>query len=171
MINDSWDIAHITIAVPDLERAMEHYGALLGVGWGPMLDVGSLPVLLYDADGSEVSEGLREVWSLSGALDGTGPALELANSRPGTASQTIWGVPDGVERFHHVCYYVDDLIAESAHLSRHGFAREVSTSPPTAPPEFMAYHLSPTGTRFELMRSQDKPAMQHWLSTGEMALE
>jgi predicted enzyme related to lactoylglutathione lyase len=166
MVYDRWDISHISIATYDLEAAMEHYGRLLGCEWSEITDIGAMPIALYDAAGNDVHEGLREVWSLKGGIDGSGPSLELAESAPGSASQGIWGVPDGVHQMHHMAFYVDDLVKESDHMAANGFAREVSAAPPDSPVAILAYHLSPTGMRFELMRIEDKDLAARWLQTG-----
>jgi catechol 2,3-dioxygenase-like lactoylglutathione lyase family enzyme len=171
VINDLFDIAHITIAVPDLEQAMAHYAKTLGVEWSTVLDIGPMEIGLYDADGDEISEGLFEVWSLKGGADDGGPSLELSWSAPGTASQRVWGVSGDEHRMHHICYYVDDLVTETRKLLDAGFTHEVSDSPPGEPPVIMSYVVSPFGVRYELMRARDKPAMARWLRTGEMRFD
>ena len=171
MINDRFDIAHLCVAVPDLEQAMEHYGQTLGVEWSTVIDVGPMDIGLYDAEGNEMSEGLHEVWSVKGGADGSGPSLELSWSAPGSASQRVWGVSDGEHKMHHICYYVDELVAETKRLVESGFTHEVSDSLPGEAPVIMSYVISPFGVRYELMRAQDKPAMSRWLRTGELRFD
>lgn len=177
MLTDRWDISHICIAVPDLEAGMREYEQSFGVRrWGPLLDfsddnmdVGS------QLHGDRVSmAGLREIWARDGAdLGGDGPPyapLELACAEPFSPSYAIWGCPNGRQYVHHICYWVDDIEAESAHLIEHGFALEVTMAPGDKVRGF-GYHLSPTGMRVELMRRQDKAAIGRWLATGELELD
>jgi catechol 2,3-dioxygenase-like lactoylglutathione lyase family enzyme len=177
MLTDNWDISHICVAVDDLEAAMTMYSQSFGVDkWGPLLeftednmDVAS-PLL-----GDRVSMvGLREVWARSGSTVVTeGPPfapLELAHAERFSPAFSIWGCPDGRHYLHHICYWVDDLEAESAHLVEQSFAREL-TMAPGDPARGFAYHLSPTGMRVELMRREDKPAIARWLETGELDLD
>jgi catechol 2,3-dioxygenase-like lactoylglutathione lyase family enzyme len=164
VISDRWDISHIAISVDDLEEAMAHYGRTLGVEWGPIAELTGLDVVSLVYEEPISMEGLREVWSV------TGPPIELSHSAKGSPSQQIWGVPDGVHRVHHICYWVDDLQAESDRLIEHGYGLEVTVGPGPSP-RGMTYHLPSNGMRLSLMRAEDKPALQDWLKTGKLELQ
>jgi catechol 2,3-dioxygenase-like lactoylglutathione lyase family enzyme len=117
---------------------------------------------LFDAPNVD---GLHAVWARN-----AGPPLELMHAEPGSPAFAIWGCPDGHEYVHHVCYWVEDLPAESAHLVERGFPVELTLAG-GSPTRGFAYHRSPAGLRLELMRSEDKPAMAEWLETGTLALD
>jgi catechol 2,3-dioxygenase-like lactoylglutathione lyase family enzyme len=178
MLTDRWDIAHICIAVPDMEQAMKHYEAAFGIeAWGPLLDYTegveidvASPML-----GGEVSmRGLGEIWSLSGSeiVSGSPPfaPFELASAAPFSPSSTIWGCPDGREYVHHICYWVDDLVAEADHLIENGFSLELTIAPGDRAKGF-AYLVSPAGMRVELMQQSDKAAFGRWLKSGVIELD
>jgi catechol 2,3-dioxygenase-like lactoylglutathione lyase family enzyme len=177
MLTDHWDISHICIAVPDLEAAMTEYSAAFGVRWSPLLDYSGAVTLdvaspLHGHGATML--GLREVLSRDGAaaIAGGPPfaGLELAHAEPFSPAWTIWGCPDKRQYVHHICYWVDDIEAESAHLVEHGLARELTVAPGDRARGF-AYHVSPGGFRIELMRREDKAAIAGWFATGELELE
>ncbi len=177
MLTDHWDIAHICIAVDDLESAMATYEAAYGVtAWGPLLEFSDENTDVFSPlHGQKVSgEGFREIWAKNGTdIVAGGPPfapIELAHAQRFTPAFTIWGAETGKHYVHHICYWVDDLEAESAHLAEHGFALELTLAPGDRARGF-AYHLSPTGMRIELMRREDKPAVATWLEEGESVLD
>jgi catechol 2,3-dioxygenase-like lactoylglutathione lyase family enzyme len=176
MITDDWDIAHVCIAVPDLEGAMEEHSRAFGVEWGSIAAFSSEAITVVSpllGDGASV-DGLRAVWTHNGSkLVSEGPPyapLELMQADRFSPAFTIWGCPDGRQHIHHICYWVDDLEAESAHLVENGFGVEL-TLEGGDPSRGFAYHRSATGMRIELMRTADKAAMAGWLQTGELALD
>jgi catechol 2,3-dioxygenase-like lactoylglutathione lyase family enzyme len=160
-----WDISHITVAVPDIEAAMAGYATAFGVEWGKLEDFSGMEIAAPLYPDEEISmEGLRLVWSR------TNPALELAQATSGSPAERLWGVEKGEHRLHHVCYWVDDLGAASEYLADRGFALEI-TLPPGDVATGFAYHRNAEGMRVELMRSEDKPAVDRWLATGESELQ
>lgn len=176
MLTDHWDIAHICIAVDDLESAKTTYERAYGVTqWGPLLEFDDENTDVFSPlHGQKVSGvGFREIWARHGSdIVSEGPPfapIELAHAPKFSPSFTIWGCEPGKHYVHHICYYVDDLEAESAHLAEHGYALELTLAPGDRARGF-AYHLSPNGMRIELMRRQDKEAVATWLETGESVL-
>jgi catechol 2,3-dioxygenase-like lactoylglutathione lyase family enzyme len=178
MLTDHWDISHICVAVPDLEQGMKDYEAAFGVkSWGPLLDFtdGVDMEIGSQLHGKQVSMlGLKEIWSRNGSdIVSVGPPfapLELACAEQFSPSYSIWGCPDGREYIHHICYWVDDIAAEGAHLIENGWSIEVTTAPGDRAKGF-AYLLSPAGMRVELMQRGDKAAIGKWLETGELELD
>jgi catechol 2,3-dioxygenase-like lactoylglutathione lyase family enzyme len=178
VLTDNWDIAHINIVVPDLESAMEEYSRAFGVEWGPIATFSSEAFQLASPLLGEAAsvDGLRAVWAHNGsAIVSQAPPfapLELMHAESFSPAFTIWGCPGGRHYVHHVCYWVDDLGAESAHLVENGFEVELTIAG-GSPTRGFAYHRSPTtgGMRIELMRMQDKPAMAKWLDTGNLELD
>lgn len=180
MLTDNWDIAHICVAVPDLDEAMAHYEQVFGVrDWGPLMSFSDGPNGTHDAVsplyGPAASMvGGHQVWSLSGSAAVSAEApfapIELAKADRYSPAFSIYGCPDGRWYVHHICYWVDDLEGESAHLIEHGYQLELTIAPGDKIRGF-GYHLSPNGTRIELMDSADKSAIGKWLRGGELELD
>ena len=178
MLTDHWDISHICVAVPDLEQGMKMYEKAFGVGgWGPLIDFtdGLEMDVASPLLGEGVSmRGLQEIWARDGSeivTDGPPFApLELACAAPFSPAYSIWGCPDGRQRIHHICFWVDDIEAESAHLIENGFALELTTAPGDRAKGF-AYHLAPSGMRVEIMGVADKAAHGRWLENGEIEMD
>lgn len=177
MLTDSWDIAHIAVAVPDLQEAIEHYETVYGVKtWGPMIefsgDTHDAVSPLY-GPGASMAGG-RQVWSLDGAAAVAAAApyapLELCQADRYTPAFSIYGCPDDRWYVHHLAFWVDDLEAESANLIQHGYALELTIAPGDKIRGF-GYHLAPNGDRIELMSSSDKDAIGHYLQGGELQLD
>jgi catechol 2,3-dioxygenase-like lactoylglutathione lyase family enzyme len=167
VLTDAWDITHMCVAVPDLEAGMEQFAGALGLEWGPVADFSSehFPLASDLIEGPVAVDGLRAVWARNAH-----PPLELMHTQAGSPATVVWGCPDGREYVHHVCYWVDDLEAESRHLVENGFGVELTMAGGN-PTRGFAYHRGPTGFRLELMRAQDKAAMARWLETGELQLD
>src|SRR5579864_1957629 len=122
MLTDRWDLAHICIAVDDLDAGMARYTEAFGLEWGPILNFSSEGLVLSPTHtmpmatiapglgGPMSMEGLREVWSVNGAtVNDVGlpvAPLELAHARNFSPAHTIWGCTDGREYVHHIAYWV-----------------------------------------------------------------
>jgi catechol 2,3-dioxygenase-like lactoylglutathione lyase family enzyme len=185
MLSDRWDVAHICIAVDDLDAGMSRYTEAFGLEWGPVLTFSSKGLVLSETQtmpmpsvaptlGEGVSmDGLREVWSVSGAIRGPEglpiPSLELAHARNFTPAFTIWGCPTGQEYVHHIAYWVDDLEAESRYLIERGFTVEF-TAPPGDRLRGFGYLRSPGGLRIELEDSARKEPIAKFIATGVLDL-
>jgi catechol 2,3-dioxygenase-like lactoylglutathione lyase family enzyme len=159
MIGDQWSMCHVAIAVDDLEAAMEHYGSTLGVGFSEILSFAGMP--LVRPDGGEAHNDVRVVWTT-----GNEPPLELMQGPPGS----IWEVGPGENRIHHVAFWVDDLEAESRRLEEAGMQLQLTLAP-GRPPKGMAYHLAPSGMRIELMRSEDRAAVDRWRDGAPLEID
>ena len=159
MLTDRWALAHINIAVPNLEEAIERYSAAWGLTWTPIVDLSGFDVVSPLLGVPVSTDGLREAWSLQD------PRIELSAAPSGP----IWGTPDAREYVHHVGYWVDDLEAESAALVANGWGCEL-TMAPGDPPTGMAYHLSPAGMRIEIRPLKDKEMLDR-AAAGEGPLD
>jgi hypothetical protein len=153
MITDRWDIVHIAIAVPDLERAMEEYTRGMGVEWGPVFDV-RLPDDVEADPAGFTTDGLRATVQRAGTV-AVAP-LELVWAAPGSPAFELYGCPDGQDYLHHVAYWVDDFDGESRHLSDQGFEREMLCR--REGKNLFAYHKSKTSMRIELYPAESKRA-------------
>ncbi len=185
MLIDRWEVAHICIAVDDLDAAMTRYTQTFGLEWGPVMTFSSEGLVLSPTNtmpmaavaprvgGHASLDGLREVWSVNGAtVNAVGlpvPAIELAHARGFSPAYTIWGCPPGQEYVHHLAYWVDDVEAESRHLVERGFSVEL-TAPPGDVLRGFGYLRSPGGLRIELEDIRRKEPIARWFTTGVLEL-
>jgi catechol 2,3-dioxygenase-like lactoylglutathione lyase family enzyme len=159
MIGDKWEMCHVAIAVDDLDEAIERYSATLGVGFSEILSFAGMP--LVRPDGGELHTDIRVAWSV-----GNEPPIELMQGPAGS----LWEVAAGEDRMHHTAFWVDDLEAESKRLEEAGMELQLTLAPGN-PPKGMAYHLAPTGFRIELMRTQDREAVDRWRNGAPLELD
>ena len=169
MLNDSWDISHICIAVDDLENAMAEYSAAFGLEWGPVIEITPEFAATMPEGGSTV-EGLREVISRNGATEETWPtgAIQLASADESAPAYASFACTDGKHFVHHIAYWVDDVEAESAQLLKHGYTCEFLMGPEGRP--MGACFKSPAGVRIEISSSQTKLPAARFLATGKLDL-
>jgi Glyoxalase/Bleomycin resistance protein/Dioxygenase superfamily len=185
MLAERWDVAHICIAVDDLDAAMARYTDAFGLRWGPIMTFSDeglvlsptetmpMPTVAPGLGEGGIMDGLREVWSVNGVnVSPEGlpiPALELAHARAFSPAFTIWGCPNGQEYVHHMAYWVEDLEAESRHLVERGFSVEF-TMPPGDLLRGFGYLRSPAGLRIELEDRARKGPIARYLETGVLEL-
>jgi catechol 2,3-dioxygenase-like lactoylglutathione lyase family enzyme len=171
MISENWDVSHICIAVTDLEAAREDYGRAFGMDWGPIMDFP--PEFIAGSDvlkNGVPHEGLRVQFSRNGGpVKGGVPSttIELACAAKGSPAYAMWGCSDGVNYFHHVAFWVDDIEAESTHMIQSGFPREMNVV--IGGVSTCAYHTK-NGTRIELWSEAMRAPTARFLATGEFAL-
>jgi catechol 2,3-dioxygenase-like lactoylglutathione lyase family enzyme len=171
VLTDRWDVGHICISVGDLDAAMVEYSQAFGIAWSPLMAIEPHTVAGSDLyDEGVKCDGLRTVLSTNTPRRGHGGSpsalLELAHADRACPAFALWGCPDGRHYVHHIAYYVDDIEAESKHLSDHGFARELYL-PREDPANGVAYHVSEGGVRIELTSSVLKPALIRFVTTGD----
>jgi hypothetical protein len=149
VIFERWHIAHIAVAVDDLEEAMRDYSEAYGIVWGPVFGVP--PDLEAKSDvyqGGVSHDGLRAVLSQAGPTSVSIAPLELICAEPDSQAVRLWGCPDGRHYVHHICYYVEDVDADSRYLSRLGHEREWYVEKDGR--VYAAYHRSQNSMRIEL---------------------
>lgn len=119
------NLFHTGIVVDDLAAAKQRFGELLGVTWFE----GGGDVRVITDDGART---VRAAYALSKE----GPHhVELAQSVDGT----LW-TATGPGRAHHLGYWVDDVTAASAALTRLGAPRIASIAAADDAPPMCAYH-------------------------------
>ena len=119
------NLFHTGIVVDDLAAAKEQIGELLGVTWFE----GGGDVRVITDDGART---VRAAYALSQE----GPHhVELAQSVAGT----LW-TATAPGRAHHLGYWVDDVTAASAALTRLGAPRIASVAVADDAPPMCAYH-------------------------------
>jgi hypothetical protein len=141
---------HVGIVVPDIEAAQAHLGELLGISWGPIVEVEALDV--RDGDGNDLVVPNRLCYSTEP------PHLELVQEVPGS----VWECNEH-SNLHHIGVWTDALPADSATYSDLRCPLQLcGRESGTAPVQF-AYHRDPLGVRIELVDAAMKPMMEEFM--------
>lgn len=142
---------HVGIIVPELEEAQVRLSELLGVEWGPIMDV---MTEVRDSDGHD-----REVRSRI-CFSTEPPHLELLTETPGTP----W-VCNPYSNIHHIGYYNDDVPGASGMLATARCPFEFgSRLDPANPSDGWAYHRDEQlGVRLEYVGEATRPLMEEFL--------
>lgn len=108
-------IGQIGIVVRDLERALERYSALLGLGpWsGYMYGPTTVPALTY--------RGQPGGYSMRLALAGGSPQVELLEPLEGPSIYHEW-LDSRAEGLHHLGIYIDSLADAIESMTSAGYA-------------------------------------------------
>jgi catechol 2,3-dioxygenase-like lactoylglutathione lyase family enzyme len=138
---------HVGMIVPDVRAARRRFSELLGVVWGPLVDLDS--VEYRDEAGRDVVLPSTFCYSV-----GT-PSLELVQEVPGS----VWSRNDH-SNLHHVGYWSDDLPTQSAALGDAGCPLQLCGRSGSRAPVTFAYHCEPElGVRIELIDAALRPAL------------
>jgi catechol 2,3-dioxygenase-like lactoylglutathione lyase family enzyme len=143
------ELYHVGIVVPDLESARERFSALLGLGWGPVVE-GLVEV--RDAGGNDLVVPNRICYSTEP------PYLELIEETPGT----IW-VCNEYSNLHHIGFFSDSLVADSVDLASVRCPLELQGRDGTHAPVNWTYHRDPLGVRIEQVDVAIRPMMEQYL--------
>jgi hypothetical protein len=143
---------HVGIVVPQLEEALEHLAATLGLRW---TGVAELDFGFESADGRRTTMPLRMVYSVEP------PYIEVIEEVPGTP----W-VCNPYSNLHHIGFWADGLegchdhlVASACPLEAAGYAGDVV-------PAGFSYHRAPTGVRVELVDAGLRPTMEAAIAAG-----
>ncbi|GAA3219638.1 hypothetical protein GCM10010468_43810 [Actinocorallia longicatena] len=104
--------------------------------------------------GGDVDLELRCSYSLSV------PRLEVVRSVPGTLWEAAYGI-------HHVGYWSDDVAADVAELTGHGFVTEATRPAPGGGLHFAFLRSAATGFRVELVTRLAQPGLERVWNAGE----
>lgn len=141
---------HVGIIVPDLEAARARLSELLGVEWGPILDV---MTEVRDAEGRDTEARSRICFSTEA------PHLELITEMPGTP----W-VCNEYSNIHHIGYYNDDVPGASGTLTAARCPFEFGSRLNAATPDDgWAYHRDELGVRVEYVGEAIRPMLEDFL--------
>lgn len=143
------ELFHVGIVVPDLEAAREHFTAVLGIEWGPLVEG---PMEVRDPDGNDFVVPHRVSYST------TPPYLELIQEMPGT----VW-VCNEYSNLHHLGYWSDDLPADAAHMSNARCPMELHARIGMQSPEQWIYHRDPLGVRIEMIDAAFESSMSQYI--------
>jgi len=138
---------HVGIVVPDLEAAQARFSELLGVVWGPVMDIEAVD--FRDADGNDLSLPNKLCYST------TAPYLELVEEVPGT----VW-VCNEHSNLHHLGYWTDALETESARFTESVCPLQICGRTGAKAPEQFSYHRDSLGVRIELVDVALRPLME-----------
>ena len=141
---------HVGIVVPDIEIAVARLTELIGVTWGPIVEVDALAI--RDASGSDLEVPNRLCYSTSS------PYLELIEEVPGT----VW-VCNDYSNLHHIGVWSEDLTGDSAHFSTSECLLQICGRDGSVAPATFAYHRDPLGIRIELVDVAMKAIMEESL--------
>ncbi len=141
---------HVGIVVPDLDAAQARLSDLLGVTWGPVVDIAALD--FRDADGNDLTLPNKLCYSTSD------PHLELVEEVPGS----VW-VCNEHSNLHHIGYYTDSLAADSTRLTESVCPLQICGRQGTVAPTQFSYHRDPLGVRIELVDSALREVMETFM--------
>jgi catechol 2,3-dioxygenase-like lactoylglutathione lyase family enzyme len=132
------ELFHVGIVVPDIEAAVAHFTALLGITWGPVIEMDNP---YTTASGEQVTlTGFKLCYSTSG------PHLELIEEYPGSP----W-VCNEHSNLHHIGFYSDSLEATSGKLTAARCPLEIVCADPESGAMAWWYHRDPLGVRIEFI--------------------
>ena len=141
---------HVGIIVPDVRAARQQLSDLLGVTWGPVVQLDE--VSYRDPSGADLLLPTTMCYSTGD------PCLELIQEVPGT----VWERNEH-SNLHHIGVWTDALPADSATYSELRCPLQLcGHDGDTAPIQF-AYHRDPLGVRIELVDAAMKPMMEEFM--------
>ena len=138
---------HVGIVVPDLEVARTRLTELIGVTWGPIVEIDALAI--RDAAGSDIEVPNRLCYSTSA------PYLELVEEVVGT----VWECNEH-SNLHHIGFWSENVTDDSTRFSTSRCPLEICGRDGSIAPTTFAYHRDPLGIRFELVDETIKAGME-----------
>ena len=108
--------------VADFDEAIKFWANTFGVGPFYALDYKSGPELVYRGEPGELE--MKVAWAQAGDMQ-----VELIH--PTSESPNVYRdlVPAGVTQFHHICYWSDDIAADTAVLTQAGHQCAMASGP------------------------------------------
>jgi catechol 2,3-dioxygenase-like lactoylglutathione lyase family enzyme len=146
---------HVGVVVRDLEAAREHLRELLGVVWGPVVEI---DIAKRDAAGNDLTLPLRVCYST------VAPRLELIEEIPGS----VWECNEH-SNLHHVGFWSDDLVADVGAFGAAGCPLLLSGRDGDVAPVQSAYHRDPLGFIVELVDTSNRALLEQSMFKPEGA--
>jgi hypothetical protein len=138
---------HVGIVVTDVTAARRRLTDLFGIAWGPLVHLDTVDH--RDAEGNDIVLPTTMCYSLGD------PCLELIEEVPGT----VW-VRNEHSNLHHLGFWSDDLVGESAALADAGCPLQLCGRDGDEAPVAFAYHRDDAlGVRIELVDAAMRDAM------------
>ena len=153
---------HIGIAVYDIEKAMERYGKTLGIGDWRLQEVAEGASQWHWHGEPAPSPGMKFAYSVTDL-----PLLEFIEPTGSVDSSVAKHLREHGEGVFHVGYFVDNLPELLERAAQLGISAEAVGSGAG-----IAY-LDPAGAhglRIELVSSDLRVPLLHWVRTGEWTL-
>ena len=135
---------------------MVHFTDLLGIVWGPVVEVESFDV--RDGDGNDLAFPNQLCYSTSA------PYIELVQEVPGS----VW-VCNEHSNIHHIGYWTDALPNDSDAFRASQCPLQICGRDGAQAPVQFAYHRDPLGVRFELVDAAMKPMMEEFMFRAPLA--
>jgi hypothetical protein len=139
---------HVGIVVPFVEAAAARLTEVLGVTWGPLLEV----------DSYEVSDGTDRVVPMTMRYSVEEPRLELIQEIPGT----VWACNEH-SNLHHIGIWTGDVRAASAGLASAACPMQACGRAGSDAPVTFAYHGNELGVRIEVLDDGMRSVMESFL--------
>lgn len=139
---------HTCLIVPSLAQAMEELLPVHAEGWAEVQETE------VGMEYRGVTQTVIARYSYSKAEPSH---LELIERVP----NSVWDADS--RSFHHIGYWVPDLIAASEHLETHGYTRDTIGGPTELDEPIFTYHLSPSGARVELVSETFEAELVAWI--------
>ncbi len=135
--------------VADFDQAIDWWTGHLGVGPFFALDFESSPGLIYRGEPGELA--MRVAWAQAGDTQ-----IELISPQADGGNVYRDLVPPGETRFHHVCFWSDDLDHDVAMLEDIGYPLAMHSGPNPGGVRFAYVDTSAAnGHMIELLERQD----------------
>ena len=141
---------HVGIVVPDLAAGCARLTELIGVTWGPIVEVDALAI--RDAAGRDIEVPNRLCYSTSA------PHLELVEEVVGT----VWECNE-YSNLHHIGFWSENLTGDSTRFSTSLCPMQICGRDGSVAPLTFAYHRDPLGIRIELVDETIKAGMEDFL--------
>jgi catechol 2,3-dioxygenase-like lactoylglutathione lyase family enzyme len=152
---------HVGIVVPDVEAAQAHLADLLGITWGPVLEVDAFDVRAFDEGGGD---GNDLVFPNTLCYSTEPPYLELVLEVPGS----VWECNEH-SNLHHIGVWTDTLPADSARYTDLRCPLQLCGRDADGSLQQFAYHRDPLGVRIELVDVAMKPMMEEFMFKAPLA--
>ena len=128
---------HVGVVVPSLEEARAHLGEVLGIVWGPIVEI---DIAKRDAAGHNLTLPLRICYSTEA------PRIELIQELPGS----VWECNEH-SNLHHIGFWSDSLADDVTALAAARCPLQLSGRDDETAPVQSAYHRDPLGFTLELV--------------------
>ncbi|MEQ8716890.1 MAG: VOC family protein [Acidimicrobiales bacterium] len=145
---------HWGIVTTDFDATLAELSATAGLEWA------STVVRDFDVrqPNGVVKTDMRVTYSVNGP-----PHWEIIAASPGT----IWD-PASANGVHHLGFWSEDLISDSARLSDAGYPWLATYDHESCEPFGFTYHvIGALGLRIELVSADRRPAFDNWIAGGD----
>jgi catechol 2,3-dioxygenase-like lactoylglutathione lyase family enzyme len=144
------ELFHVGIVVPDIDTAVAHFTELLGISWGPIVEIDNP---FQTAAGEDVTLANFKL-----CYSTTGPHLELIEEQPGSP----W-VCNEHSNLHHIGFFSDSLEGSSRKLTGASCPLEIVCHDAESGAMAWWYHRDPLGVRIEFIEQSIMATMNEMM--------